>query len=77
MFNLLPNVQDPAFQGDLSAFVCIHAFPLATCVKVALLVFSSWPYDLALTTQLKRCEVMYYRTSGDVIVYPSTPNQYK
>ena len=51
MFNLLPNVQNPACQGNLSAFLCIRAFPLATCVKVALLVFSSWPYDLALTTQ--------------------------
>ena len=51
MFNLLPNDQNPTCQGDLSAFLCIHAFPLATCVKVALLVFSSWPYDLALTTQ--------------------------
>ena len=29
---ILLNVQNPEGQGGLTAFLCIHAFPLATCL---------------------------------------------
>ena len=45
MFNLLPNVQNPACQGGLTAFSCIHESPLATCVKCHHSIFLAaiWP----------------------------------